>query len=119
MLETLWFDMHENINMAIPYSLLVCKNRICKTTTTTNKQTKKKKKSRQFTIQVYVYPTVYKSTQCHAMASTSLDQFPQNVYRPTCICPVEVPFGMTPAVFCSIQFTMELRKIATSYFHCA
>jgi len=28
MLETLWFDMHENINMAIPYSLLVCKNRI-------------------------------------------------------------------------------------------
>lgn len=46
MLETLWFDMHENINMAIPYSLLVCKNRICKTTTTTNKQTKKKKKIR-------------------------------------------------------------------------
>ena len=51
MLETLWFDMHENINMAIPY-LLVCKNRICTTTTTTNKQTKKrkkrKKKKRQF-----------------------------------------------------------------------
>jgi len=84
---------------------------------TKKKKTKKKKKKNQTIHYKYVYPTVHESTKCHT--SNSLDQFPQNDYRPTCICLAEVPFDMKLAVFCSIQFTMELRKIATSSFHCA